>query len=295
MSSDDAEFVLTYVVEGTPQEFPLDTNSLLIGRAKDCGLCFAFNKKVSRLHATLSWTPDGWVLDDMSSRSGTFVNGNRVDTRFSLNDEDVITIGDIRLTLRARKYGTETVAIDHDSELVSHLGAADLLPDDSNVDPAGSSPPAAVPFAEAPAPSRRTSRSEPTDDATFGRENYYAMIGVTDFEVDISRIQSAARQRLNELRDSRDRDRSPASRTEMETISKAVVCLSNPESKRAYDIELADHLGIEIEVLGDKVIPVENPNLLKIGLGLVVGIVAIGLIWFLIKWLLDFIGPLMNI
>ncbi|MCC7475759.1 MAG: sigma 54-interacting transcriptional regulator [Pirellulales bacterium] len=59
--------------------FPLDSRrKTLIGRGTDCHITLA-DPLCSRVHASLSYTPDGWVLCDSRSRNGTLVNGQKVD------------------------------------------------------------------------------------------------------------------------------------------------------------------------------------------------------------------------
>ena len=94
------DFVLMYELDGAQHECPLTGRRLVIGRAKDCNLCFPFNTEVSRLHVVLTAKPDGWQAEDMSSRLGTLVNGERLVGPRRLRDKDVLTIGTITLTLR---------------------------------------------------------------------------------------------------------------------------------------------------------------------------------------------------
>ena len=72
---------------------------LLIGRSGDAGLCLA-DKKVSRRHAELTGGGAGSLfLEDLSSRTGTRVNGVPVSGRTKLAPGDVIRIGETELTL----------------------------------------------------------------------------------------------------------------------------------------------------------------------------------------------------
>jgi hypothetical protein len=53
---------------------------------------------VSSHHARIKRTPDGFVVEDLKSRNGTFVNGEKVDQPRVLADGDLIRIGKILLT-----------------------------------------------------------------------------------------------------------------------------------------------------------------------------------------------------
>ena len=51
---------------------------------------------VSRRHASIHWTGDRFVLTDLASFNGTFVNDERVESH-ALKNGDAITMGDCRL------------------------------------------------------------------------------------------------------------------------------------------------------------------------------------------------------
>jgi Nif-specific regulatory protein len=59
--------------------FPLDARrKTLIGRGTDCHISLP-DPLCSRIHASLTCTPDGWVIRDADSRNGTTVNGQKID------------------------------------------------------------------------------------------------------------------------------------------------------------------------------------------------------------------------
>lgn len=55
---------------------------------------------VSRKHAVINLTDRGFVLEDLGSQNGTFVNGDKVPTR-DLVDGDVIWIGDVKVMFKS--------------------------------------------------------------------------------------------------------------------------------------------------------------------------------------------------
>ncbi|MDF1500432.1 MAG: FHA domain-containing protein [Anaerolineales bacterium] len=59
------------------------TNDVVIGDAE-----------VSRQHARITRTPGGYVLEDLGSTNGTFVNGERLTTPRILNPGDLIAFGE---------------------------------------------------------------------------------------------------------------------------------------------------------------------------------------------------------
>lgn len=90
---------------------------LLIGRSGDAGLCLA-DKKVSRRHAELTGGGAGSLfLEDLSSRTGTRVNGVPVSGRTKLAPGDVIRIGETELTLEiAPSASQDSVSASHASD-----------------------------------------------------------------------------------------------------------------------------------------------------------------------------------
>ena len=64
---------------------------------------------VSRLHAALEHFPAGWCLQDLGSRNGVFVNGERVLATRALRSGDEIRVGGTRITFRSDAAGDVNV------------------------------------------------------------------------------------------------------------------------------------------------------------------------------------------
>lgn len=69
-----------------------------IGRDANCDLTIP-DMTVSRLHATLERTSDGWVLTDHASTNGTRVNGWRVRGKVQVRAGDLVTFGYVETVL----------------------------------------------------------------------------------------------------------------------------------------------------------------------------------------------------
>ena len=67
-----------------------------IGRSPDCDI-FLDDVTVSRQHAVLQRSDDGFTIEDQGSLNGTFVNRRRIE-RAELADGDELQIGKYRLT-----------------------------------------------------------------------------------------------------------------------------------------------------------------------------------------------------
>jgi hypothetical protein len=88
-----------------PLAFPRGAgDSFSIGRSAECDLTIA-DMTVSRVHATLERTADGWLLTDLSSTNGTRVNGWRARGRVPVRAGDVVSFGNAQYSLRAADVG----------------------------------------------------------------------------------------------------------------------------------------------------------------------------------------------
>jgi Domain of unknown function (DUF1707)/FHA domain len=65
-----------------------------IGRDASCDLAIA-DMTVSRRHATLERTSDGWLLSDLESTNGTRVNGWRVRGKVAVRPGDLVCFGNL--------------------------------------------------------------------------------------------------------------------------------------------------------------------------------------------------------
>ncbi len=77
--------------------FTLESNVVVIGRQPYCDVVLT-NGAVSREHAKLTKTSRGWVIEDLQSRNGVWVNGRRIgDRRLLLANKDLIQLGEASL------------------------------------------------------------------------------------------------------------------------------------------------------------------------------------------------------
>nr|HYT91935.1 FHA domain-containing protein [Gemmataceae bacterium] len=76
---------------------PLDGARVVLGRATECDVVLDL-PSASRLHACVVREKNAYYLEDLNSRHGTFLNGERLQGRARLRDKDRITIADRDLT-----------------------------------------------------------------------------------------------------------------------------------------------------------------------------------------------------
>jgi len=83
--------------DGQENSFPLIAPEILIGRKSDADVVLN-NQHVSRHHAKLVKTAEGYALQDLGSTHGTFVNESRVENK-ALKHGDKISLGKDRIDL----------------------------------------------------------------------------------------------------------------------------------------------------------------------------------------------------
>jgi len=85
-----------------PLEFPRGGgNQFRIGRDAGCDLAIP-DMSVSRWHAQLERTADGWLLSDLESTNGTRVNGWRVRGKVPVGPGDLVSFGSLDVVFLRR-------------------------------------------------------------------------------------------------------------------------------------------------------------------------------------------------
>jgi pSer/pThr/pTyr-binding forkhead associated (FHA) protein len=92
------------------QDLELSPGEFMIGRSASCQLSLD-DPLVSRNHAKLLVTPDAVVVEDLGSRNGIRVNGDRVTGMRELLHGDILNVGSQKLTVLVKRgAGTQTAA-----------------------------------------------------------------------------------------------------------------------------------------------------------------------------------------
>jgi pSer/pThr/pTyr-binding forkhead associated (FHA) protein len=97
----------------TGREYELGKDITLIGRDEGCDILIA-DVEISRQHARITRTPRGYVLEDLGSTNGTYLDGQRVTAPHLLQPGDRISL-------------SETVILSYE-EQVEELGATVVSP-----------------------------------------------------------------------------------------------------------------------------------------------------------------------
>ncbi len=78
-------------------ELPLDRDWMVIGRGRGADVVIA-ESTISRAHAAIGYDEEGFFMQDLGSRNGTWVNG-RPEPRARLRDGDQLQLGRLQLQL----------------------------------------------------------------------------------------------------------------------------------------------------------------------------------------------------
>ena len=81
----------------------LDKPIVLVGRHPDCDAIILNSRKISRKHCAVALVNNHFVVRDLGSMNGVWVNGVRVDGQLPVNFGDELMIGDVSFTLQVDK------------------------------------------------------------------------------------------------------------------------------------------------------------------------------------------------
>lgn len=93
--------VLVPIEQGKP--IVLDKPIVLVGRHPDCDAVILNSRKISRKHCAVALVNNRFVVRDLGSMNGVWVNGTRVEAQAPVGFGDELMIGDVRFLLEADK------------------------------------------------------------------------------------------------------------------------------------------------------------------------------------------------
>ena len=103
--------LLVHTPDGKVRGLPLDRDRFTVGRSSGNELCYPEDTGLSRQHLAIERDGDAWVVRDLNSKNGTFVNGIRITEPFMLGPNDRVTAGHLTLEFAERVSPPENTVI----------------------------------------------------------------------------------------------------------------------------------------------------------------------------------------
>ena len=103
--------ILIHCPDGQVSTVPLTGARLSIGRSSAAEICFPEDAGLSRQHFVLEPDGEAWIVQDLGSKNGTFVNGNAVKAKVRLQPGDRITAGHLAIVYDPRATGAAPVVV----------------------------------------------------------------------------------------------------------------------------------------------------------------------------------------
>jgi phosphoserine phosphatase RsbU/P len=89
--------LLIHTPDGKTRTLPLDRDHFTVGRSSASELCYPEDAGLSRQHLAIEKSGDCWVVRDLKSKNGTFVNGARITEAHTLGPDDRVTAGHLTI------------------------------------------------------------------------------------------------------------------------------------------------------------------------------------------------------
>lgn len=79
---------------------PLEKAIVFIGRQADCDISLTHSRKISRRHCCIAQVNHKFIVRDLGSTNGVFLNGNRIQKEATITLGDDLIIGDIHFKMQ---------------------------------------------------------------------------------------------------------------------------------------------------------------------------------------------------
>jgi hypothetical protein len=101
---------ISYRVIVGDQQFQLHSGANVLGRDRTATL-WIDHPSISRRHAEIVIRPTRITVQDLGSKNGTFVRGQRTEGEVEIGDRDEIRLGNVAMLFRVLPEGIETESI----------------------------------------------------------------------------------------------------------------------------------------------------------------------------------------
>lgn len=91
------------------EQHPVTCYETSVGRSKSSDIVFT-NSTVSRSHAVIALKRDGFYVFDTESKTGVYINGEKIDKKAMLSDGDIIAFGTALMKFYIGNDGADDIA-----------------------------------------------------------------------------------------------------------------------------------------------------------------------------------------
>lgn len=99
-----------------PVSIPIGNTAIVLGRDPSCDQILNY-PMISRFHAKITPNQNGLIVEDLSSRNGTYVNGRRIRQSQTVGPGDIVSLGSFSVTLESTDSNLALVARDMRGDL----------------------------------------------------------------------------------------------------------------------------------------------------------------------------------
>ncbi len=85
-----------FINAASREKYPLVRRETSIGRNRNCDIVLS-DPTVSRLHAVVVCTKEGWYITDLRSHAGIRVNGKKTEKKAFIKTGDAVSLGAVTL------------------------------------------------------------------------------------------------------------------------------------------------------------------------------------------------------
>lgn len=102
-------------VDGKTVSVPLDRDRISLGRSSVNELCYPDDSGLSRQHLALTRSDAAWFVEDLGSKNGTQLNGQRIDKKLAFRPGDRVTAGHLIIEFDTQEpsMSNTVVFVDH--------------------------------------------------------------------------------------------------------------------------------------------------------------------------------------
>jgi sigma-B regulation protein RsbU (phosphoserine phosphatase) len=106
--------------EGEPFDYVIDGETVFVGRSTHCDVTVA-DRFLSRRHARIFNSDEGWRIEDLGSRNGTFINGRQVEEPAVIQTGDVIALSASLLKVQPKSQADAPSSVPTDAPPTDRL------------------------------------------------------------------------------------------------------------------------------------------------------------------------------